>query len=625
MSWLVVAVLATASAAVARAAEATAPAMPRTYYVDAARGDDARDGLFPATAWRSLSRVNTAALRPGDTVRFRRGQAWRGQLVPQSGDATAPVTYAAYGDGPKPTLQASVPMNSPDAWHHEGGNIWATAPVAFTQGPVAYDLRSAEWWLHTEAGAHATLTRAAPAKESAPTLLRIACRHSAARGNHIQLGAAGMAVESGRYYTLDFRARCTKPFAVAGISLMKRAAPWTAYGTTTPDSPAITTEWKDYRIRFRCYRTADDARIAFFLGGVLPAGATLDFQPGVLAEARCNQPVPLDVDVGNIIFDHGKVIGVKKWRHADLKTPGDYWYNAAAWQVKLCSPANPATLHSSVELAMKRHIIAQTNKHHVVYQDLALRYGAAHGIGGASTHHITVRRCDLSYIGGAHQTTRPDGHPVRYGNGIEFWSSARDNLVEHCRLWEIYDAALTNQGSGTNVQERIVYRHNVIWNCEYSFEYWNRTEASHTRHILFEHNTCVDAGHGWGHTQRPDPNGRHLMFYNNSAATTDFVVRNNIFANATDSCLRLHGRDWTAALTMDHNCWHQPKGALMLWGNTPFLPTQFADYQKKTGLDAHSIVAEPRFTNAAQRDYRLADDSPARTLSPTGGPVGALP
>ncbi|NQT52495.1 hypothetical protein HQ576_10610, partial [bacterium] len=116
-----------------------------------------------------------------------------------------------------------------------------------------------------------------------------------------------------------------------------------------------------------------------------------------------------------------------------------------------------------------------------------------------------------------------------------------------------------------------------------------------------------------------------LMFYNNSAATTDFVVRNNIFANATDSCLRLHGRDWTAALTMDSNLWHQPKGALILWGNTRSLPTQFADYQKKTGLDAHSIVAEPRFTNAAQRDYRLADDSPARTLSPTGGSVGALP
>lgn len=142
----------------------------------------------------------------------------------------------------------------------------------------------------------------------------------------------------------------------------------------------------------------------------------------------------------------------------------------------------------------------------------------------------------------------------------------RDCLVEGCRLWEIYDAALTNQGGGTNVQENITYRGNQIWNCEYSFEFWNRDRASRTRHIRFEHNTCVNAGYGWGHAQRPDPNGRHLMFFDNTAATDDVVIRSNIFSQATDSLLRLHGRDWTAALTMDFNVWYQPSGPLLLWG-----------------------------------------------------------
>ncbi len=150
---------------------------------------------------------------------------------------------------------------------------------------------------------------------------------------------------------------------------------------------------------------------------------------------------------------------------------------------------------------------------------------------------IVVRDCDLSYIGGGHHGTRADGRPVRFGNGVEFWSSARDCVVEGCRLWEIYDAALTNQGDGTNVQENIVYRRNVIWNCEYSFEYWNRDATSRTNNIRFEHNTCVDAGFGWGHGQRPDRNGRHLMFYDNTAATSGVVVRYNIFSNATDSLL----------------------------------------------------------------------------------------
>jgi len=221
--------------------------------------------------------------------------------------------------------------------------------------------------------------------------------------------------------------------------------------------------------------------------------------------------------------------------------------------------------------------------------------------------------------------TRSDGAPVRYGNGVEFWSGARDCVVEDCRLWEIYDAALTNQGDGTNVQEHIVYRRNVIWNCEYSFEYWNRNETSRTSDILFEHNTCVDAGFGWGHRQRPDRNGRHLMFYDNSAATSGVVVRYNIFSHATDSLLRLHGRDWTSSLTMDYNCWHQPAGAIWLWGQTAVGPAEFEQFSRQRGFDSHSIVADPRFVDTKARDYRLTADSPARKLLDDDLPAGALP
>jgi len=342
-------------------------------------------------------------------------------------------------------------------------------------------------------------------------------------------------------------------------------------------------------------------------------------------KVRCNQPFPLSADVGNIIFDHGKFTGVKQWSEADLRRDGDYFYDGRSWQVKLRSNGNPAPRHRSIELALRQHIIDQSGRSYVSYENLDLRYGAAHGVGGGSTHHITMRGCDISFIGGGHQMTRPDGKPVRYGNGIEFWSGARDCLVEDCRLWEIYDAALTNQGDGTNVQQNITYRRNVIWNSEYSFEYWNRGPASRTRNIVFEHNTCVDAGHGWGHRQRPDPNGRHLMFYDNSAATTNVVIRNNIFCNATDSLLRLHGRDWTGALAMDGNCWFQPRGPVLLWGQQTIGADEFAGFTHSRGFDRHSLLADPRFVDAALRDYRLSPDSPARALAGPGKPAGALP
>lgn len=337
----------------------------------------------------------------------------------------------------------------------------------------------------------------------------------------------------------------------------------------------------------------------------------------------------LTVDVGNIIFDQGKAVGVKKWKPEDLKQPGDYWYDAQTGQVVLYEENNPAELYKSIELALRRHIIDQGHTSYVTYDNLALKYGAAHGFGGASTHHIIIRGCDVGWIGGGHQFTTPEGRPVRFGNGIEFWSNAHDNLVEGCRIWEIYDAALTNQGDNRNTQSNITYRDNLIWNSEYSFEFWNgkkfpkdAPQLSQTHHIRFEHNTCVNAGYGWGHAQRPDRNGRHLMFYNNPAQTSDVAVCNNIFYRATDSGARFWN-DWTASLTMDHNCWYQPQGVLILFLKTSWTPAQFGQYQEQTRLDAHSLVADPRFVDVQTLDFRLAPDSPALKASTDGGPLGA--
>lgn len=482
----------------------------RTFYVDAAGGDDARDGLNAQSAWRSLARVNRASLAPGDRVLFRRGQTWRGQLVPRSGDAGGVITYGAFGEGDKPILLGSVAADRAEDWQPAGERLWETKSL----------------------------------------------RH--------------------------------EPFGEA-IDL-------------APERRSVDQE-----------------------GGALPADGTAVPRPERIRQPRHTQATPLSVDVGNIIFDHGKTTGVKKWKVDDLRRDGDFVYDPRSWQVRLRSDVNPATRFQSIELALRRHIIDQSGRGYVNYENLDLRYGAAHGIGGGSTHHITIRGCDISYIGGGHQFTRPDGSPVRFGNGIEFWADARDGLVEECRIWEIYDAALTNQGSGTNVQENITYRRNVIWNSEYSFEYWNRGPASRTQNILFEHNTCVDAGFGWGHTQRPDPNGRHLMFYDNTAATAQVVIRNNVFCNATDSLLCLHGRDWTAALTMDSNCWFQPHGPWALWGKEIVDARAFSAFMGARGLDLHSVQADPKFADPARRDYRLAADSPARALAGQAKPAGALP
>lgn len=83
---------------------APASAAGTTYYVSAA-GSDSAAGTSSSTPWRSLSKVNSTVLRPGDTVSFRRGDTWTGGIVSnQSGTDTAPITLTGYGSGNAPTI-----------------------------------------------------------------------------------------------------------------------------------------------------------------------------------------------------------------------------------------------------------------------------------------------------------------------------------------------------------------------------------------------------------------------------------------------------------------------------------------------------------------------------------------
>jgi hypothetical protein len=112
--------------------------------------------------------------------------------------------------------------------------------------------------------------------------------------------------------------------------------------------------------------------------------------------------------------------------------------------------------------------------------------------------------------------------------------------VERCTFNQIYDAAVTAQGSDNAGYEvyNLCFRNNVIRNSEYSFEFWEGGSLSRAHDIYFENNTCLNAGRGWGHAQRPDPNGTHLMFFPFFAQTTNVYIRNNIFFDATEQGIR---------------------------------------------------------------------------------------
>ena len=78
---------------------------PQTYYV-APTGSDDNDGTTQAKPWQTISKVNKAALHPGDSVLLEGGKSFTGNLlITASGNAKAFIAIGSYGAGPA-TIQA---------------------------------------------------------------------------------------------------------------------------------------------------------------------------------------------------------------------------------------------------------------------------------------------------------------------------------------------------------------------------------------------------------------------------------------------------------------------------------------------------------------------------------------
>jgi hypothetical protein len=159
------------------------------------------------------------------------------------------------------------------------------------------------------------------------------------------------------------RARCAKPFRAGPIRLIRGGRPWTTYAAGGSKGPEIGAEWKNYEQRLAVLSKGDRPRLHIYLGGSIPDGATFELQPLEIVAAECRQEGLLAVDVGNIIFDHGEKCGWKRWSLGDVKRPYDYFYDGESLRVFLCLGRNPAEGHSSIELALKRHIVSQRGAH----------------------------------------------------------------------------------------------------------------------------------------------------------------------------------------------------------------------------------------------------------------------
>lgn len=95
------------------------------YYVSSSQGNDSHDGLSESSPFASPSKVNSLALQPGDTVRFKCGDIWRADplIITRSGGAGQPITFTSYpaGCSNQPVLSGTQPVAG---WTLYSGNTF---------------------------------------------------------------------------------------------------------------------------------------------------------------------------------------------------------------------------------------------------------------------------------------------------------------------------------------------------------------------------------------------------------------------------------------------------------------------------------------------------------------------
>jgi Right handed beta helix region len=101
-----------------------------TFYVSP-DGSDAAAGTSPASAWRSVGKVDATPLRPGDVVLFKGGATFPGLLEPQgSGASGSPIAFGSYGGG-RANISGGIQLASQSWLSFDGLRVdtgaWRTA------------------------------------------------------------------------------------------------------------------------------------------------------------------------------------------------------------------------------------------------------------------------------------------------------------------------------------------------------------------------------------------------------------------------------------------------------------------------------------------------------------------
>jgi len=107
-----------------------------TYYVSASTGSDSNAGTSSGAPWQTLAKVNGHSFVAGDSILFKSGDAWTGQLAPTgSGSSAAHIVVNSYNTGAQPIINGAGAQ--PSAVYIHNLAYWEVRNLSVTNTGVA--------------------------------------------------------------------------------------------------------------------------------------------------------------------------------------------------------------------------------------------------------------------------------------------------------------------------------------------------------------------------------------------------------------------------------------------------------------------------------------------------------
>lgn len=329
----------------------------------------------------------------------------------------------------------------------------------------------------------------------------------------------------------------------------------------------------------------------------------------------CGPAIP---EVGNIVLNGGEACGTMCWETDELSKQGD-WYDSLAgaaenldgWKQEqegkerrflFYSRENPGVCYRELECCLvKDRTLLQGNRY-VTVEDLCFLCNGVHGFGETRPSHVTVRRCEFRFLGGA---VWKRSQKIRFGNGFELWQGGEDILVQNNRFYEIYDSCVTHQGDeACQPVERVRFLGNIFE--KYGMAAYEVRDLV-GREVCFHNNVCLGAGEGFALQNEtpprrseiwPQPMGHHLFLWRIDRPTEGgcISVKGNVFGHAPlgAAVYSIVSPEAQAQIPLDGNFYSQiPGGLLIHMAGVSYSEAQFDSYRRDTGMDRHSLQIQP--------------------------------